>query len=373
MTPIPLSLYIHIPWCIRKCPYCDFNSHQITKVIPETEYIQALLLDLKQNLPKDRTINSIFIGGGTPSVLSVTAISELLSAIKTKFLVKENAEITMEVNPGVADKLAGFGTAGVNRLSLGIQSFNDKYLQTLGRIHDRTEAIQAIKTAQQIGFNNINLDLMFGLPNQTVTDALQDLQTTVSCQPTHISWYQLTIEPNTYFHHKVPKNLPDDDLLWQIQTAGQKYLATQGYVQYEVSAYAKSGYQCQHNVNYWKFGDYLGIGAGAHSKITNNTTITRFSKPNHPVAYLKSTSATETNILTDTDIILEFMMNALRLLEGFTETEFANNTGLNINHIKKPIQQALTKGWLQKRQQHIYTTETGMCFLNNVLELFMEA
>ncbi|MBE9562496.1 MAG: radical SAM family heme chaperone HemW, partial [Proteobacteria bacterium] len=237
--------------------------------------------------------------------------------------------------------------------------------------HGRLEAIQAIKTAQQIGFNNINLDLMFGLPAQTVTDALEDLHTAVSYQPSHISWYQLTIEPNTYFYHQLPKFLPDDDLLWEIQTAGQKYLAAQGYVQYEISAYSKAGYKCQHNLNYWKFGDYLGIGAGAHSKITNNIAITRFSKPNHPEAYLKSISSTELKILSKEDIILEFMMNALRLVEGFTEAEFTNNTGLDMNCIEKPLQQAFKKGWLQKNKQYISTTKTGMCFLNNVLELFM--
>ncbi|MDM8567032.1 radical SAM family heme chaperone HemW [Candidatus Halobeggiatoa sp. HSG11] len=367
----PLSLYIHIPWCIRKCPYCDFNSHQIKTALPEQEYITALLLDLKQNFPKNRNINSIFIGGGTPSVLSNEAISELLSKIKTYLLINKTAEITMEVNPGTADKLQGFNTAGINRLSLGIQSFNDIFLQNLGRIHGCIESIQAIKTAQQIGFNNINLDLMFGLPGQTVTDALKDLQIAISHQPSHISWYQLTIEPNTYFYNKMPKFLPDDELLWEIQIAGQKYLAAQGYKQYEVSAYAKSGYQCQHNFNYWKFGDYLGIGAGAHSKITNDNGITRFSKPSHPNTYLQSTAKIELKTLTNEDIILEFMMNALRLLEGFTEAEFTNNTGLDMSYIKKPLQQALKKGWLQQNNQHISTTETGMRFLNCVLEMFM--
>ncbi len=369
----PLSLYIHIPWCIQKCPYCDFNSHQIKNYLPEEEYISALLFDLEQDLSKitGRNINSIFIGGGTPSVFSTKAIAKLLAAIKTKLPIIKNAEITMEVNPGTVNRLQGFYAAGVNRLSLGVQSFNDGFLQKLGRIHGRTEAIQAIKIATQVGFNNINLDLMFGLPGQTVTDALADLRTAITYQPAHLSWYQLTIEANTSFYHQPPKNLPDDDLLWEIQTAGQSYLSEQGYSQYEISAYAKSGRECQHNLNYWKFGDYLGIGAGAHSKITNATTITRFSKQNNPNAYLQTRSIIEPKILTNEDIVLEFMMNALRLLDGFTEAEFIKNTGLHIDYIEKPLQQAYAKGWLQQNKQHIFPTKIGINLLNNVLELFM--
>jgi len=369
----PLSLYIHIPWCIHKCPYCDFNSHQIKNTLPETEYIAALLTDLDQELPKisGRNINSIFIGGGTPSVLSAAIISQLISGVKARLPVGNNAEITMEVNPGTVDRLQGFYTAGINRLSLGIQSFNDSNLQNLGRIHDGFGAEQAIKTATEVGFHNINLDLMFGLPGQTVVDALEDLHTAIAYQPSHLSWYQLTIEPNTFFHTKPPNNLPDDDLLWEIQTAGQKYLAEQGYLQYEISAYAKLDKQCQHNLNYWKFGDYLGIGAGAHSKITTNNKITRFHKPNHPNVYLQNNLLIEPKILTNEDIVLEFMMNALRLLDGFTEAEFINNTGLNIDIIEKPLQQAYAKDWLTKKHKSISATENGIRLLNNLLELFM--
>jgi len=366
----PLSLYIHIPWCIYKCHYCDFNSHQIKNTLPEKEYITALLADLEQELPKikGRSINSIFIGGGTPSVLSADMITRLISGVKLP--ITSNAEITMEVNPGTVNRLQGFYAAGINRLSLGIQSFNDSYLKKLGRIHNSFEAKQAIEIAKQVGFNNINLDLMFGLPGQTITDALEDLHTAINYQPSHLSWYQLTIEPNTFFHTKPPKNLPDDSLLWEIQIAGQKYLAAQGYSQYEISAYTKDK-QCKHNLNYWKFGDYLGIGAGAHSKITTDNEITRFSKPNHPNAYLKNIDAIEPRILTKEDIVLEFMMNALRLLDGFTEAEFTKNTGLDIGYIEQPLQQAYAKGWLKKNHKSISATENGICFLNNVLELFM--
>ncbi|HHB93252.1 MAG TPA: radical SAM family heme chaperone HemW [Thioploca sp.] len=369
----PLSLYIHIPWCIHKCPYCDFNSHQIKTTLPETEYITALLADIDQELPKitGRNINSIFIGGGTPSVLSSDMIAKLISGIKTRLPVINNAEITMEVNPGTIDRLQGFYTAGINRLSLGIQSFNDSNLQKLGRIHNGSEAKEIIKTAKRVGLNNLNLDLMFGLPGQTVADAIEDLNTAIAYQPSHLSWYQLTIEPNTFFHIKPPKNLPNDDLLWEIQTAGQEYLATQGYLQYEISAYAKLGKQCKHNLNYWKFGDYLGIGAGAHSKITTNNKITRFHKPNHPNSYLQNNLPIELKILTNEDIILEFMMNALRLLDGFTEIEFINNTGLDIIIIEKLLQQAYAKGWLKKEDKSISATENGIHLLNNLLELFM--
>ncbi|EDN69790.1 oxygen-independent coproporphyrinogen III oxidase [Beggiatoa sp. PS] len=293
----PLSLYIHIPWCVRKCPYCDFNSHEISEPMPESDYIAALFADLEQDLPRvwGRTVRSIFIGGGTPSVLSPESIDDLLSGVRARIPVIANAEITLEANPGTvdSDRFNGFRKAGINRLSLGIQSFNDNALQSLGRIHGRKEALLAIEAAKQAGFQNINLDLMFGLPGQTLDAALEDLQTAVAFQPFHISWYQLTIEPNTLFYHQPPA-LSDDDLLWDMQTAGQTYLAAQGYYHYEISAYAKPAQQCQHNLNYWKFGDYLGIGAGAHAKITNTSKInfglqiTRFSKQRHPRTYLQS-------------------------------------------------------------------------------------
>jgi putative oxygen-independent coproporphyrinogen III oxidase len=391
----PLSLYIHIPWCVRKCPYCDFNSHEVSEPIPENDYVAALLADLEQDLPHvwGRTVRSIFIGGGTPSVLSPKSIYHLLSGVRARISVIANAEITLEANPGTVDseRFKGFREAGINRLSLGIQSFNDQALQSLGRIHGRAEALLAIEAAKQAGFENINLDLMFGLPGQTLDGALEDLRTAMTFQPSHISWYQLTIEPNTLFYHQPPV-LPDEDFLWDMQTAGQTYLAAQGYYQYEISAYAKPGQPCQHNLNYWKFGDYLGIGAGAHAKITDRSKmnferqmpyhITRFSKQRHPHTYLQSAHTSDVvasrTTLTASDVCLEFMMNALRLREGFTIQEFTEYTGLTMDLMEKPLEQACARGWLIKKYsdqsksvQRIRTTETGMRFLNEVLDLFV--
>jgi putative oxygen-independent coproporphyrinogen III oxidase len=390
----PLSLYIHIPWCIRKCPYCDFNSHEIPEALNENDYIAAMLADLEQDLPRvyGRSVRSIFIGGGTPSVLSPEAIYQLLSGVRARVPLAAGAEITLEANPGTVNssRFLGLREAGINRLSLGIQTFNDSALQRLGRIHGRSEAVSAIETAKQVGFDNLNLDLMFGLPDQTLEMALADLHTAVAFSPTHLSWYQLTIEPNTPFYHHSPP-LPDDDLLWAMQSAGQTDLAKQGYFQYEVSAYAQSKRYCQHNLNYWQFGDYLGIGAGAHSKISDAAlgTITRLSKQRHPQTYLQSAYSdaviASCSTLTAEHVILEFMMNALRLVEGFTIQEFINNTGLNPAHIDKPLEDGCARGWLIKKNeqinflnekgsntmQRIQTTEIGMRFLNDVLDLFI--
>ncbi len=390
----PLSLYIHIPWCVRKCPYCDFNSHEIRGDLNENEYIAAMLADLEQDLPRvyGRSVRSIFIGGGTPSVLSPEAIDNLLSGVRARLPVVAGAEITLEANPGTVDssRFLGLREAGINRLSLGIQSFNDTTLQRLGRIHGRFEAISAIEMAKQAGFDNLNLDLMFGLPEQTVEMALADLQTAMRFAPSHLSWYELTIEPNTVFYHQSPP-LPNDDELWAMQTAGQTDLAHQGYFQYEVSAYAKSARHCQHNLNYWKFGDYLGIGAGAHSKISDAalSSITRLSKQRHPQTYLQSAHSdavvANCTTLTAEEVALEFMMNALRLVEGFTIQEFTENTGLDQASIDKPVEAACARGWLIKKTeslitsnekglnavQRIHTTDTGMRFLNTVLDLFV--
>ncbi|RKZ47310.1 MAG: YggW family oxidoreductase [Candidatus Parabeggiatoa sp. nov. 3] len=390
----PLSLYIHIPWCVHKCPYCDFNSHEIRGDLNENEYIAAMLADLEQDLPRvyGRSVRSIFIGGGTPSVLSPEAIDNLLSAVRARLPVVAGAEITLEANPGTVDssRFLGMRSAGINRLSLGIQSFNDSALQRLGRIHGRFEAISAIEMAKQAGFDNLNLDLMFGLPEQTVEMALADLHTAMRFAPSHLSWYELTIEPNTVFYHQSPP-LPDDELLWAMQTAGQTDLADQGYFQYEVSAYAKSDRQCQHNLNYWQFGDYLGIGAGAHSKISDAAlgTITRLSKQRNPQTYLQSAHSdavvANCTTLTADNVALEFMMNALRLVKGFTIQEFTENTGLDQACIDKPVEAACARGWLIKKTeqlvrtsekefntvQRIQATDTGMRFLNDVLDLFM--
>jgi oxygen-independent coproporphyrinogen-3 oxidase len=370
----PLSLYIHIPWCVRKCPYCDFNSHEIRADIPEANYINALLADLEQDLVRvsGRKIHSIFFGGGTPSVLSPDAIDNLLSGIRQRIPIIADAEITLEANPGTVnnERFQGFYQAGINRLSIGIQSFDDQSLKKIGRIHDGLAAKKAIEAAQKAGFNNLNLDLMFGLPAQTEKMALVDLETAVSFQTTHISWYQLTIEPNTLFYHQVPTNIGDEDLLWQMQIAGQKYLAAQNYKQYEISAYAKQ--MCKHNLNYWKFGDYLGIGAGAHSKITNLDTITRLSKQRQPQTYLESTDKIATsNQLKIEDVKLEFMMNALRLVEGFTEQEFEQNTGLKLAVVETQIQEAINNKWLLHQNGRFYASSLGMRFLNDLLGLFM--
>ncbi len=373
-TNPPLSLYIHIPWCVRKCPYCDFNSHEIRADIPEVDYINALLADLEQDLVRvsGRKIHSIFFGGGTPSMLSPDAIDKLLSGVRQRIPIMADAEITLEANPGTVDneRFQGFYQAGINRLSIGIQSFDNDSLKKIGRIHDGLAAKKAIEAAQKAGFNNLNIDLMFGLPAQTEKMALADLETAVSFETTHISWYQLTIEPNTLFYHQTPTNIGDEDLLWQMQMAGQEYLAAQNYKQYEISAYAKQ--MCKHNLNYWKFGDYLGIGAGAHGKITNLDTITRLSKQRHPQTYLESIDKIATsNQLKIADVKLEFMMNALRLVEGFTKQEFEQNTGLKLAAVEIPIQAAINNNWLRHQNGRFYASSLGMRFLNDLLGLFM--
>ncbi|OQW93170.1 MAG: YggW family oxidoreductase [Beggiatoa sp. IS2] len=377
---LPLSLYIHFPWCIRKCPYCDFNSYPVRHSIPQTEYLTTLLIDLEQDLSKvaGRELISIFIGGGTPSLFSPEIVEQLLSQISKQIPIQTGAEITLEANPGTVDRhhFKAFHTAGINRLSLGIQSFNEIQLQHIGRIHGRQEAITAIHAVREAGFENFNLDLMFGLPKQTVTMALDDLETAISFQPPHLSWYQLTVEPDTLFYQQ-PPTLPEEESLWDIYTHGKAYLITQGYHPYEISAYTHSEQYCYHNLNYWTFGDYLGIGAGAHGKITDSTTgmITRTTKPVDPDQYLRSAQTqskiAETAILTKADIRLEFMMNALRLCDGFTISQFIARTGLNFNDIAQAIQQAKNQGWLTEENQHIRPTTVGMQFLNNLLELFV--
>src|SRR3990172_545076 len=309
----PLSLYVHIPWCVRKCPYCDFNSHEASSgrsrhpasrdisaslhvTIPEREYIDALLRDLEQDLPRvwGRIVPPLFLGGGTPSLFSPEAIDRLLSGIRARLPLDQNIEITLEANPGTVDveRFKGFRAAGINRLSIGIQSFDEEKLKALGRIHGRDEALRAAESARAAGFENFNLDLMFGLPDQTVEQALADIRTAIQLCPTHLSAYQLTIEPNTLFHAR-PPTLPDNDSTWDMQSQLQTELAAADYRQYEVSAYARPGYECRHNLNYWKFGDYLGIGAGAHAKITAASGITRLWKVKHPGEYLRTAGTPE--------------------------------------------------------------------------------
>ena len=375
---IPLSLYIHIPWCIRKCPYCDFNSHAAPTELPETLYVQALLNDLKQELEEtERPISSIFIGGGTPSLFSAQSIDSLLTGINQLSHWDDDIEITLEANPGTFEqqRFNDYRKAGVNRLSIGIQSYNSEHLKVLGRVHNSDEAIQAAHIARQAGFDNFNLDLMFGLPGQTTAQALQDLEQATGCNPSHLSWYQLTIEPNTLFHHQPPK-LPDHESQWQIQQAGQAFLAEQGYEQYEVSAYARKKQMCRHNLNYWKFGDYIGIGAGAHGKLTGaNGSITRYQKYRQPKRYLDNASKgnfrSSSKELPREDIPFEFMLNALRLKSGVAAPLYQERTGQPVSSIEDTLKQGISTGLLENTQQKIVCTERGWRFLDDTLSLFL--
>ncbi len=376
----PLSLYIHFPWCIEKCPYCDFNSHAVKDVLEEKAYIDALIADLEQELPLiwGRSIISIFMGGGTPSLFSPESIERLLSALRARLNFSPDIEISMEANPGTVEqgRFAEFRAAGVNRLSIGIQSFNDDSLQRLGRIHGRNEAIRAAEQAHSSGFNSFNLDLMYGLPQQSLPEAIEDIKTAIALEPRHISHYQLTIEPNTLFYHQPPQTA-EDDQLWEMQLACQQQLAKANYQHYEISAYARVGYQCQHNLNYWQFGDYLGIGAGAHGKISDaaQQQITRRSKRRQPRDYLEKAYSekrvSDEKQLSTKDATFEFMMNTLRLKQGFETGLFTQHTGLVINQISTALQQAEEKGWIEWDTRHIRPTETGQQYLNDLLQLFL--
>lgn len=376
----PLSLYIHFPWCIEKCPYCDFNSHAVKDVLEEKAYIDALIADLEQELPLiwGRSIISIFMGGGTPSLFSPESIERLLSALRARLNFSPDIEISMEANPGTVEqgRFAEFRAAGVNRLSIGIQSFNDDSLQRLGRIHGRNEAIRAAEQAHSSGFNSFNLDLMYGLPQQSLPEAIEDIKTAIALEPRHISHYQLTIEPNTLFYHQPPQTA-DDDQLWEMQLACQQQLAKANYQHYEISAYARVGHQCQHNLNYWQFGDYLGIGAGAHGKISDaaQQQITRRSKRRQPRDYLEKAYSekrvSDEKQLSTKDATFEFMMNTLRLKQGFETGLFTQHTGLVINQISTALQQAEEKGWIEWDTRHIRPTETGQQYLNDLLQLFL--
>jgi len=380
----PLSLYIHIPWCVEKCPYCDFNSHAVKDAIPEQEYVTALIADLDADIKQfkltDRPLYSIFIGGGTPSLFSANAIKTLLTQVLARFEHLADIEITLEANPGTveADKFTGFFDAGVTRLSIGVQSFASDKLIKLGRIHDSNQAKAAAKLATQCGVGSFNLDLMHGLPNQSLDNALDDLKTAIALNPTHISWYQLTIEPNTIFHSKPPK-LPVDDVLWKIQDEGVKLLNDAGYHQYEISAYAKPGYQCQHNMNYWQYGDYLGIGCGAHGKITDSKTqkIFRTVKVKHPKGYLAEDRdfIDQLNQVDRDDRAFEFMMNQLRLHSAFSIKHFQTSTGLAINSILPQLTIAKKKDLMAYTvvdgEEYWHVTKTGQRYLNDLLELFL--
>jgi len=372
----PLGLYIHLPWCERKCPYCDFNSHEIS-VVPEERYVRALLQDLRHDLPllQQRTVDTLFIGGGTPSLFSGTAIQRLLREIAALVPLSPTLEATMEANPGSAeaDRFCAFKDAGITRLSLGIQSFDDTQLQALGRIHSSDQAHAAIEFARGAGFDSFNLDLMHGLPGQTLRSAETDLLHAIACEPSHLSWYQLTIEPNTAFHRRPPQ-LPIENELADIQQCGEQLLARSGYAQYEVSAYSRSGYNCRHNSNYWSFGDYLGIGAGAHGKISfPDGRIARYAKRRQPEQYMSAEPGSfvaSTRSLDHSEIVGEFMLNALRLNDGFTLPQFISRTGLDCAQLEPQLNSLCQRGLLLHDGDVVRTTESGRRFLDNVVAEF---
>ena len=383
LTLPPLSLYIHIPWCVKKCPYCDFNSHVLAADIDaernEALYVEALLQDLSTEIPlsSDRELESIFIGGGTPSLFSATAITQLLDGVRALIKLKPQAEITLEANPGAADAafFAAYRQAGVNRLSIGMQSFNDEHLRSIGRIHSAQQALDAFQLATEAGFHNINLDLMYGLPGQSLAQATDDLIQAIALKPQHLSWYQLTIEPNTLFSSQPPGGLPSHEKQAEISDAGIALLQQHGFKQYEISAFAAEDKQCRHNLNYWQFGDYIGIGAGAHGKLTSlDGHIRRRRKQRSPAAYIESIHSgdalsSETQ-LQDEDLLLEFMMNVLRLNHGAPAATFEQRTGLALQAIQPRLLHARRAGLLEQNPEVLRATEMGRAFLNNLLTMF---
>ncbi len=376
----PLTLYVHFPWCVKKCPYCDFNSHAVKTEIPEREYLEALVTDLEQHAPDiwGRPVEAIFFGGGTPSLISNQGMDYLMGKIRAITRLQPDAEITLEANPGTleAGRFAGYREAGINRLSIGVQSFDDTCLQALGRVHDGGQAIAACESVAQAGFDNFNIDLMHGLPDQSADKAAEDVRQAIELSPTHISYYQLTIEPNTLFHAQPPV-LPQEEALWEIQDNGHRQLADHGYAQYEVSAFAQPGRQCNHNLNYWLFGDYLGIGAGAHSKLTfpAHNAIHRLSKHRHPDRYMQTSTESgriqSSEVLKAEDSRLEFMMNALRLNAGFESELFSRRTGEPLHTLEHTLSVAEEAGLITRTHLRVEPTTDGLRHLNTLLELFM--
>lgn len=373
----PLALYIHIPWCVKKCPYCDFNSHAAGPTLPEEEYVDALLADLDNDLSQvyNRPLSSIFFGGGTPSLFSAKALGRLLQGVEQRVAFAPDIEITLEANPGTFEqaKFRDYRSLGINRLSIGVQSFQAAKLKALGRIHDGDEAVRAADMARAAGFDNFNLDLMHGLPEQSIEDALSDLRIAIAQNPTHLSWYQLTVEPNTVFWNQPPE-VPEDDILWDIQEAGQALLAAEGYAQYEVSAYAQAGKAARHNLNYWTFGDFLGIGAGAHAKLSRpDGSISRSWKTRLPKDYLdngKRFNAGERPLGAE-ELPFEFLMNVLRLTDGVASELFTQRTGLPLSLLAAARSEAQQRGLMRSDPARLVATREGQLFLNDLLQHFL--
>ena len=376
----PLSLYVHLPWCVRKCPYCDFNSHALKGGIPDTVYAAALLRDLQHDLPLvyGRPVQTVFFGGGTPSLFKPEIIANLLDAMGEMLPIAADAEITLEANPGTVERgrFAEYKAAGINRLSIGVQSLNNEHLRLLGRIHTAGEALHAAQETHAAGLDNFNLDLMYGLPTQTVAQALDDIRGALALEPAHLSHYQLTIEPNTYFHAH-PPTLPDGETVWQMQQACGPLLEEQGYLQYEISAYARTNRRCRHNLNYWRFGDYLGIGAGAHGKLTDakRGRIMRIWKIKQPQLYMRHAGSDQavgdTRLIGADDRIFEFMLNRLRLYEGFSPGDFETTTGLAFSSLQPALQEAENSKLMQQTAGCWHPTSTGYAFLNDLQARFL--
>ena len=376
----PLSLYVHLPWCVRKCPYCDFNSHAMGDDAPLDRYIDALLsdLDAEAELAGDRELISVFLGGGTPSVFSPAQVDRLLEGVDERFTLEEDIEITMEANPGSVEcgDPAGYRQAGVNRLSIGAQSFSPQALAALGRVHTVDDIGRAVGEAQDAGFDNINIDLMYGLPGQDIDAAMYDIEQAAQLQPQHLSWYQLTLEPNTVFHTRPPAGLPGSDAAYEIQNRGVELLSRLGYEQYEISAYARGSNRCRHNLNYWSYGDYLAAGAGAHGKVSDEVGIWRYSKPANPKQYMETVerggaTAAPRPVPAD-DRLFEFILNALRLNEGFSERRFTTRTGLPAELLRERASAAVEKGLMSESGGNFWrATALGRRFLNDLQANFL--
>lgn len=380
LTPPPLGLYVHLPWCVRKCPYCDFNSHAVKGELPADEYIEALVADLENDLPLvwGRTVTSIYFGGGTPSLFSGEQIDSILGHIRGRLALSPDVEITLEANPGTIerDSFTAYREAGINRVSLGAQSFNDASLSAIGRIHSADETLRAIESLRASGLSNFNIDLMYGLPGQSVDMAVADLESALACDPAHLSHYQLTLEPNTLFAAR-PPSLPDDDSRWEMQEACAARLDEAGFSAYEISAWSRKDRACRHNLNYWRFGDYLGIGAGAHAKVTiaSMGQVTRLAKQRHPARYLAARDdgawCIESRILDEQSLVFEYFLNHLRLAEPIALEHFERSTGLGRSAIAEPLEKAIEKGFLEVIGGVLQQTALGRRFNNDLQAVFL--